>query len=257
MTDRRQFLGHLTAGAAALGFCGCPFAAELLQRKGSGARRVIRLAGKRARVIDVPEAPAAANRNVKSNGAAAPAALAGKSEAEIRAAANDTAKALMLIRAYRIRGHLEADLDPLGIARQDLPPDLTPQFHGFGPDDLDRKVYIGGNLGLEWASVREIEQILRRNYCGKVGLEYMHIADVEERKFIQDRIEGGDKSIDFTFKMGSGQVIKGWQIGVQGMRVGGARILVIPPHLGYGWKTVGAIPANSILLFRVELVAVQ
>ena len=53
MTDRRQFLGHLTAGAAALGFCGCPFAAELLQRKGSGARRVIRLAGKRARVIDV------------------------------------------------------------------------------------------------------------------------------------------------------------------------------------------------------------
>ena len=79
---------------------------------------------------------------------------------------------------------------------------------------------------------------------------------VAYRGFIADGTEV-DKSIDFTFKMGSGQVIKGWQIGVQGMRVGGARILVIPPHLGYGWKTVGAVPANSILLFRVELVAVQ
>jgi len=66
-----------------------------------------------------------------------------------------------------------------------------------------------------------------------------------------------DSSAGFTFKMGSGVVIKGWQIGVQGMRVGGARILVIPPHLGYGWKEVGAVPPNSILLFRVQLVAVQ
>ena len=66
-----------------------------------------------------------------------------------------------------------------------------------------------------------------------------------------------DSSTGLTFKMGSGQVIKGWQIGLQGMRAGGARILVIPPHLGYGWKEVGAIPPNSILLFRVQLIAVQ
>lgn len=66
-----------------------------------------------------------------------------------------------------------------------------------------------------------------------------------------------DSSTGLTFKMGSGIVIKGWQIGLKGMRVGGARILVIPPELGYGWKEVGAIPANSILLFRVQLVAVQ
>lgn len=66
-----------------------------------------------------------------------------------------------------------------------------------------------------------------------------------------------DSSAGFTFKMGSGQVIKGWQIGLKGMHAGGARILVVPPHLGYGWKEVGAVPSNSILLFRVQLIAVQ
>ena len=66
-----------------------------------------------------------------------------------------------------------------------------------------------------------------------------------------------DSSAGFTFKMGSGQVIKGWQVGLKGMRAGGARILVIPPHLGYGWKEVGAVPPNSMLLFRVQLVTVQ
>jgi FKBP-type peptidyl-prolyl cis-trans isomerase len=65
-----------------------------------------------------------------------------------------------------------------------------------------------------------------------------------------------DSAVAFTFKMGSGTVIKGWQIGVAGMKVGGARILVIPPYLGYGWKDVPGIPPNSILLFRVQLVAV-
>ena len=66
-----------------------------------------------------------------------------------------------------------------------------------------------------------------------------------------------DSSAGFTFKMGSGQVIKGWQVGLKGMRAGGARILVVPPHLGYGWKEVGGVPSNSILLFRVQLIAVQ
>ena len=105
---------------------------------------------------------------------------------------------MMLIRTYRVRGHLAADLDPLGLARQDLPADLSPEYHGFVGAALDRKVFLGGVLGLEWATPREIVAILRRNYCGKIGFEYMHIADVEERKFIQDRIEGGDKAVDFT-----------------------------------------------------------
>ena len=105
---------------------------------------------------------------------------------------------MMLIRTYRVRGHLAADLDPLGLAQRDMPADLTPEFHGFSDADLDRPIWIGGALGLEQATVREIVEILRRNYCGKVGLEYMHINDLEERRFLQERMEGKDAEIRFT-----------------------------------------------------------
>ena len=116
----------------------------------------------------------------------------------VEVAAADAIRAMMLIRTYRVRGHLAADLDPLGLAKQDLPADLTPEYHGFTGEALDRKVYVGGALGLEWTTVRELVPILRANYCGKVGLEYMHISDVEERRFLQDRLEGADKHIEFT-----------------------------------------------------------
>ncbi len=116
----------------------------------------------------------------------------------IEEAAADSIRAMMLVRTYRVRGHLGADLDPLGLSKQELPADLDPEYHGFSGAALDRQVYLGGTLGMQWASVRQLVEILKRNYCGKVGFEYMHIADVEERRFIQDRIEGGDKSIDFT-----------------------------------------------------------
>ncbi|AKM09621.1 2-oxoglutarate dehydrogenase E1 component [Croceicoccus naphthovorans] len=119
-------------------------------------------------------------------------------EKAVEAACDDSVRAMLLIRTYRVRGHLAADLDPLGLTNRDLPADLTPEYHGFGKDDLDRPVYIGGNLGLEWATVNEIVETLRANYCGKVGLEYMHIADIEERRFLQERMEGKDASIDFT-----------------------------------------------------------
>jgi 2-oxoglutarate dehydrogenase E1 component len=104
----------------------------------------------------------------------------------------------MLIRTYRVRGHLAADLDPLGLNNRKLPADLTPEYHGFVGAAIDKKVFLGGTLGLQWATVREIVATLRQNYCGKVGLEYMHISDTEERRFLQDRMEGADKSIDFT-----------------------------------------------------------
>ena len=119
-------------------------------------------------------------------------------DAQVEEAAADSIRAMMLIRTYRVRGHLAADLDPLGLSQQHLPRDLTPEYHGFTGDKLDQKVFIGGNLGLEWTTVRELVEILRANYCSTVGLEYMHIAAVKERRFLQDRMEGADKSIDFT-----------------------------------------------------------
>ena len=128
------------------------------------------------------------------------AKAAGKpmAQADVAAAAADSIRAMMLIRTYRVRGHLAAKLDPLGLTKQDLPPDLTPEYHGFTGADLDRPVYVGGTMGLEWTTVRELVGILRANYCGNVGLEYMHISDVEERRFFQERMEGADKSIGFT-----------------------------------------------------------
>jgi 2-oxoglutarate dehydrogenase E1 component len=125
------------------------------------------------------------------------AAPAPSTDDVIRAAA-DSIRAMMLIRTYRVRGHLAANLDPLGLSQRELPADLTPEFHGFAAADLDRKVYLGGALGLEWASVRDLVDTLRANYCGKVGLEYMHIADIDERQFLQARMEGKDKAIEFT-----------------------------------------------------------
>ncbi|KAB7648356.1 2-oxoglutarate dehydrogenase E1 component [Polymorphobacter fuscus] len=130
--------------------------------------------------------------------AAAKAAAAGASPEAIAQAAQDSISALMLIRTYRVRGHLAANLDPLGLMVRDLPADLTPEYHGFFEADLDRPVHIGGALGLQTATIRELVEILRANYCGNVGVEYMHINDVEERRFIQDKIEGRDKEIHFT-----------------------------------------------------------
>jgi 2-oxoglutarate dehydrogenase E1 component len=116
----------------------------------------------------------------------------------IRRAAEDSIRAMMLIRTYRVRGHLAADLDPLGLARRHVPADLTPEYHGFGPNDLDRPIWLCGVLGFEQATVRQIVHVLQANYCGHVGLEYMHINEVEERRFLQDRMEGKDKEIQFT-----------------------------------------------------------
>ena len=117
-------------------------------------------------------------------------------EAEVAEAAEDAIRAQMLIRTYRVRGHLAANLDPLGLTQRQLPADLTPEYHGL--NDPKKKIYLGGTLGLDYATVEEIVAILRQNYCGNVGLEYMHIADVEERVFLQDRMEGKDKEIHFT-----------------------------------------------------------
>jgi 2-oxoglutarate dehydrogenase E1 component len=129
---------------------------------------------------------------------ARPVAAPPASRDEIVRAASDSIRAMMLIRTYRVRGHLAANLDPLGLAKHELPADLTPEYHGFFGSDLDRPIFLGGTLGVEYATVNEIVEILRANYCSHVGLEYMHIGDVEERRFLQERIEGRNNSIEFT-----------------------------------------------------------
>ncbi|RZM30726.1 MAG: 2-oxoglutarate dehydrogenase E1 component, partial [Sphingomonas sp.] len=128
--------------------------------------------------------------------AAAPAPAV--SQADIIKAAGDAIRAQMLIRTYRVRGHLAANLDPLGLSKREMPEDLRTEYHGFTDADIDRPVYLGGTMGMEWATVRQLVDTLRKNYCGNVGLEYMHIVDVAERRFLQERMEGQDKAIEFT-----------------------------------------------------------
>ena len=120
------------------------------------------------------------------------------SEGQIRQAVTDSLRALMIIRAYRIRGHLAADLDPLGITKQSAHPELEPKTYGFTEADMDRPIFIDHVLGLETASMREIVAILKRTYCGTFALQYMHISDPEQAAFLKERIEGYGKEIAFT-----------------------------------------------------------
>ncbi len=113
-------------------------------------------------------------------------------------ATQDSIRALMLIRAYRVMGHLVADLDPLGISERKVHKELRPETYGFTEADLDRPIFIDKVLGLETATVRQILRILRRTYCRKIGVEFMHITSPVQKAWIQERIEGEEKDITFT-----------------------------------------------------------
>ncbi|QZH74381.1 MAG: 2-oxoglutarate dehydrogenase E1 component [Erythrobacter sp.] len=117
--------------------------------------------------------------------------------ASIEAAASDSIRAMMLIRLYRVRGHLAADLDPLGLSHQNEPEELTLAWHGFAGQE-SKEVYVGGAFGFEWVKVGDLYAALRSTYCGHVGLEYMHIADTEERRFLQEKFEKPEETIQFT-----------------------------------------------------------
>ncbi len=115
-----------------------------------------------------------------------------------RAQAQDSVRAIQLVRAYRVIGHLEADLDPLGITPRQPHPQLDPAFYGFHEADMDKPIFIDGVMGMETASPRQMLDILKRTYCGRIGYEFMHINDAEQKNWLQRRIEGVDKDIKFT-----------------------------------------------------------
>ena len=118
----------------------------------------------------------------------------------LKQAVLDSVRALMLIRAYRIRGHLAANLDPLNILKNNAHPELQPENYGFHDVDLDRPIFIDNVLGLEIASMREIVAIVKRTYCGTFALQYMHISNPDESQWLKERIEGYGKEISFTQK---------------------------------------------------------
>jgi 2-oxoglutarate dehydrogenase E1 component len=124
--------------------------------------------------------------------AIAPTVPPGVSAEEVRAAAHDSIRVLMLIRSYRVRGHLAATLDPLGIEQPGSNPELTPEFYGFTEADMDRPIYLDGVLGLQTGTIREVMAILKRTYCGNIGIQFMHIAEPEEKSWLQQRFEGPD-----------------------------------------------------------------
>ncbi|MFZ1415045.1 MAG: 2-oxoglutarate dehydrogenase E1 component [Defluviicoccus sp.] len=130
--------------------------------------------------------------------AAIAAAAAPPSKSEIRAATLDSVRALMLIRVYRVRGHLMANFDPLELEGGKYHPELDPKTYGFTDADLDRPIFIDNILGLETATLREILAILKETYCGSIGVEFMHIQHPDEKAWIQQRIESIHNQTQFT-----------------------------------------------------------
>lgn len=117
---------------------------------------------------------------------------------DVMQATRDSIHAIMMIRAYRMRGHLHADLDPLKLKEPEPAPELDPATYGFHEKDYDREIFIDFYLGLEFATVPQMLEILKRTYCSTMAVEFMHISDPEAKAWLQERIEGPDKEISFT-----------------------------------------------------------
>ena len=110
----------------------------------------------------------------------------------------DSIRALRLIRAYRINGHLIANLDPLNLHKKNYHPELDYKSYGFSENDLDREIFIDGSLGLETATLNEIIQILNKTYASSIGVEFLHIQSVEQKQWVQERIEEVHNKTNFT-----------------------------------------------------------
>ncbi|MBB4287120.1 2-oxoglutarate dehydrogenase E1 component [Roseospira goensis] len=154
-------------------------------------------------VIGTPDPEAVAlKEKEKAKGKAresgAAAAAAGLSEEEARSRTLDSIRVLMMIRAYRVRGHLEADLDPLGLTEPEPHPELDYHSYGFSDADLDREIFIDNVLGLESATLRKIIEVVRETYCGHIGVEFMHIQYPDQKAWIQRRVESELNRTAFT-----------------------------------------------------------
>ncbi len=114
--------------------------------------------------------------------------------AGLHASVDDSLRAMRLVHSYRVRGHLEAKLDPLGLQKLRSHGDLDPASYGFDDAALDRPIHVGSDaanlVGGDTATIRELVAILRRSYCGPIGVEYMHMQDPRRKAWIQQRIEG-------------------------------------------------------------------
>jgi 2-oxoglutarate dehydrogenase E1 component len=153
------------------------------------------LDGNWATVEKAVGAKIAAREQVKAQAQAKGADI---SAADVHQATRDSVRALMLIRAYRMRGHFHAKLDPLGIEAPRDREELDPRSYGFAEADFDRKIFLDHVLGLEYGTLKEIVAICERTYCQTLGVEFMHISNAAQKSWIQERIEGPDKEISFT-----------------------------------------------------------
>ncbi len=110
-------------------------------------------------------------------------------QTDLDQAISDSLRLVMMIRAYREIGHLVANLDPLGLAIQNKPSGLDPEYYGFQKRDLNRKIFLFGYLGFQSATVKEVIDKLQSIYSGTLALEYKHIQSAEEYLWLKSRIE--------------------------------------------------------------------
>ena len=110
----------------------------------------------------------------------------------------DSIRALRLIRAFRINGHLIADLDPLKILEREYPPELDYKSYGFTDSDLDREIFVDGSLGLDRGKLKDIIRILKETYCASIGVEFLHIQQADQKQWVQERIEEVRNKTNFT-----------------------------------------------------------
>jgi 2-oxoglutarate dehydrogenase E1 component len=175
----REFFRQATNGAA-----------SVAQRKASWAQVTSKVIG----AVDTQEEKPASGKDKKG------AAASGVSQADIEKFAHDSIRAIMMVRAYRVRGHLIANLDPLGLEVNTQHSELDPASYGFTEQDMDREIFLDGSLGIKKAPLREIVSILRQTYCGNIGVEFMHIQYPEQKAWIQKRFEQDRGEMGYSAK---------------------------------------------------------